>query len=220
MTKSRILAALAAIVLICGLAVPYVTAQQRSGVASGGQGRGPAVALLDISYIFKNHAHFKSRMADMKSDVERAKTQMQKEAETIRNLAERMSDYRPGTTDYKSIEEEVAKRQADVQVKMQLQRKEFLQAEAKIYHTVYREILQEVDYFATANNIDIVLRFNGEPVDVEQPDDVLRDINKSVVWFANGLDITQDVLDRLNSRSIQAPGGQMGRPAHGVPMQR
>ena len=45
------------------------------------------------------------------------------------------------------MEEEIARREADLSVKVQLQRKEFLMREAKIYNTIYQEIEQEVDYY-------------------------------------------------------------------------
>ncbi len=36
---------------------------------------------------------------------------------------------------------------------------------------------------AKQNGIDMVLRFNSEPVDVDKPDSVLQFINKPVVWY-------------------------------------
>jgi len=48
------------------------------------------------------------------------------------------------------------------------------------------------------------LRFNGDPPDPNNRDDVLREINKPVV-YQNGIDITPDVLADLNRSA--APGG-------------
>ncbi len=221
MTKSQLLTAVAGSFLVLALAVYNTPAQQPRAPVAAVQSGAPAAAMLDISYIFKNHARFKGMMSDMKADVGRAQEQLKKERDTIRNLVERLKDFRPGTPDYKALEEETAKRQADAQVQMQLQRKEFLQQEAKIYYTIYKEILQEVEYYATSNNISMVFRFNGDPVEIERPDDVLRDINKSVVYFSKGLDITPVVLERLNRRG-QGNQGNMTRRGthHGVPLNR
>jgi Skp family chaperone for outer membrane proteins len=183
---------------------------------------GPRLALLDVSRIFKSHVRFKGMMDDMKADVERAEAQVKSERETINKLAERLQEFRKGTPDYKQMEEELAKRQADLAVQVQLQKNDFLQREAKIYHNVYQEIWQVTDYFCKTNRIDMVLRFNGEAVDVDRPDSVLTYINKPVVWYDRGLDITDPILQELNKTAIN-PGAanRNGAPARpGVPFSK
>jgi len=170
-------------------------------------GATPNIALLDVSYIFKNHPRFKTMMDDMKADVDRAESDVNKERDALRKLAERLDSYRKGSPEYKSMEEEIARRQADMSVKVQLQRKEFLTREAKIYHNVYQEIAQEVDYYCANKGIDMVLRFNGDPVDVDKPDSVLSYINKPVVWYDKSRDITPIILDSLVKRSGVQPSG-------------
>ncbi len=62
--------------------------------------------------------------------------------------------------------------------------------------------MQEVDYFAASHGISMVFRFNGDPVDVEKPDEVLRYINKPIVWVPQGCNITQYVLERVNRAQL------------------
>jgi hypothetical protein len=57
-----------------------------------------------------------------------------------------------------------------------------------------------VNEYAKRNNIGMVMRFNGEPVDANQREQVMRDINKQVV-MQNNIDITPDVLQLLNRDS-------------------
>lgn len=219
MNKSLRWAALAAVMALSYLtSLVFAQAPTAQGMA------GPRLALLDVSRIFKNHQRFKGMMEDMKADVERAEAQVKTERETITKLAERLQEFRKGTPDYKQMEEELAKRQADLAVQVQLQKNEFLQREAKIYHSVYQEIWQATDYFCKQNKIDMVLRFNGEQVDVDRPDSVLTFINKPVVWYDRGLDITDPILQDLNRTAINPAQanrqgqGQGARP--GVPFQR
>ena len=177
---------------------------------------GPRLALIDISRIFKNHARFKGMMTDMKSDVSNAEKWVQTERGTIQKLGESLQQLNKGTPDYKAQEEALAKRQADLEVKIRLQRNEFLQREAKIYYAVYQEIWQATDYFARQHSIDMVLRFNGDEINPEQPDSVLTGINRPVVWYDRGLDITDAILAELNRTAINP--GQADR--RGMPAQR
>lgn len=174
---------------------------------------GPRMALLDVSKIFKNHQRFKGMMEDMKADVERAEAQVKTGRETIIKMAERLREFRKGTPDYKQMEETLAKRQAELAVQVQLQKTDFLQREAKIYHAVYQEIWQATDYFCKQNRIDMVLRFNGAQVDVESPESVLTHINKPVVWYDRGLDITDAILQDLNRTAINPNPSNATRPA-------
>jgi Skp family chaperone for outer membrane proteins len=75
---------------------------------------------------------------------------------------------------------------------------------------VYQEIQQEVDAFAQANGIAVVLKFKSEQADADKPDEVLTELNKPVIWYARNLDITAVILESLNRRALQTE-----RPSNG-----
>ena len=54
----------------------------RAGWPAAGSAGAPGfrVALLDVNYIFKNHARFKQMMEEMKGDVQRAEEQVKSES--------------------------------------------------------------------------------------------------------------------------------------------
>lgn len=210
MRKPFLLATLAASVALIALVGMYASAQMPARPPVRPAYSGSPVALVDISYIFKEHVRFKGKMTQMKADVDRAEAEVKEIRNNIVRLSERLRDYTPGTPDYKSIEEEITNRQATLAARVQLQKKEFLQREAKIYYDTYQEVFSEVDYFAKANGIAMVLRFNGDPVEKGIPQSVLQHINKPVVWYAQDRDITKVVLDRLNMRGPATSGTRVG----------
>jgi Skp family chaperone for outer membrane proteins len=180
---------------------------------------GPNVALLDVTYIFNNHARFKRMREEMKADVERAQQQVEKDKEELKKLAEKMQEFNKGTQNYQQLEEELAKRQADLQVRVQLQKNQFLQQEATMYHNVYQEILQATEYYCKQNSIDMVLKFNGDPVDVNRPESIQNELYKPVVWYQKSLDITPAILQELNRTAVDPRAAQPAqRP--GVPFNR
>jgi len=200
--QSRVWVALASGLFLTGLLAVDVSAQQ--GRPAAGTRVGGEIALIDISMIFKNLTRFKQHMADLQADMERAEQQMKKERDSLRALSERLSEYKAGSAEYKQIEEEVAKRTADMNVRFQLQKKEFMKTEARIWQTILQEIQQEVDAYAQANGIAAVLKFSSEQADPEKPEDVLRNLNNPVVWCAGGMDITPVILESLNRRALQS----------------
>jgi Skp family chaperone for outer membrane proteins len=194
---------------VSAVLVAGVSAQQRSGPATGTR-VGSEIALIDIGVIFKNHTRFKAHMADLQADMERAEQQMKKERDSLRGLSEQLGGYKAGSVEYKQLEEEITKRSADLNVRFQLQKKEFAKTEAKTYYMVYQEIQQEVDAFAQANGIAVVLKFKSEQADADKPDEVLTELNKPVIWYARNLDITAVILESLNRRALQTE-----RPSNG-----
>ncbi len=217
MTKTQFLAVLAAPVLAVGLTTSTALAQQ------GPPQQAPAgIALLDVSRVFKEHVRFKAEMNGIKAEAQTEEGKIKQRAEELQQRVEVLKTYTPGSPDYKRLEEELTKLRSDMQVDIQLQRKEFLQREAKVVHRVYREIQQEVEYFASRYGVAAVLQFSNENANSEQPEQVFRNIAKSVVWFAPHLDITNDIIGALNNNAV-APTNPQGtvpyRPARtqGVP---
>jgi Skp family chaperone for outer membrane proteins len=184
-----------------------VAGQPMSGQPAAGQpSPGQNIALLDVTYIFKNHAGFKAEMERMKADVQAAEGNIKAQRDKLAKVAEDMQNYRKGTPEYKAAEEQLANGQAKMSLDVQRQKKDFLQKEAAIYNSVYQEIFRVTDYYCKQNGIDLVIKFNGDPVDVDQPDSVLAYINKPVVWYQQRLDITLPVLTQLNGRAPVNPG--------------
>ena len=199
MKKSHRWAILAVAVVTLSYLILPALAQTQSPVRASS---GANIALVDITYIFKNHGRFKAQMEEMKTDVERAEAAVKQEREAITKLAEQLQEFRKGTVEYKQMEEQLAKRQADLSVQVTLTKNKFLQREAEVYYGVYQEITQVTDYYAKQHGIDMVLRFNGDQADVQQPQSVLSFINKPVVWYQSNLDITPAILQELNRSSV------------------
>ncbi len=182
--------------------------QQTSAQQPGGQA--PTVATVDIAYIFKNHLGFKAQIEQMKRDAEAAEDTLKKEQALLKQMVEKLKEFKPGTPDFKKLEEDITQRQANAQVSVSLQKKEFMERETKIHSTIYREIEDAVKYYADRTGIQLVLQFNGDPLDVNNRQSVAMNLNKLVV-YQRGIDITPIILESLN-RSRGAATGAPGVP--------
>jgi len=169
------------------------------------------VAVVDVGYIFKNHARFKAEMDRMKDQVMAAENGLKAEQERIKGLMDQLKGYNPGTPEYRKFEGEVAKAQGDFSVNAQLQKKDFMDREAKVYYGVYGEIERAVSQFARDHGIAIVHRFDGDPIDASDRNRILGSITKPMVYYDPQIDITPDVLKILNGASVAAQP-QAGQP--------
>jgi Skp family chaperone for outer membrane proteins len=225
--KSHLVAVAASLAVVTAL-VSTVVAQQPAGQAAYAR---PAqgIALLDLSRVLKEHPRFQQEMAALKGQVQTAETTMKQKRDELRSQAEVLKSYQPGSLDYKRLEEKITTDSAQLQADVQLSRKDFLEKEAKAYHAAYQEVQQIVNWLAGQYGYVAVLRYNGEQVDPNDPESILRDINKPVIWHNQGVDITELVLQQLNARAGTAarpaqPGipqpPQRGPASGGIPIQR
>jgi len=199
--------AAAAALSTIGFFSPAVHAQNPAGANASKHG----IAVVDISYIFKKHDRFRTTMDNMKKEMESIETELKSDREKIANNEKQRDTYNVGSPEYKQLDEEVARMMADFNLKMTRLRKDFLEREAKIYYQTYLEISDAVSYYAKRHDIGLVIRFNGEPVDPNRREEVLREINKPVV-FQNQVDITPDILALLNrsAQTATSPGAMPG----------
>jgi len=177
---------------------------------SSAWGQGMNVALLDVGYIFKNHAGFKSQMDAMKAEVQSFEQIMKQKQEQIQAASKQIATYKPGSPEYKKLEETTTKQLADLKVQMQLKRKEIMVNEAKIYMATYRQVTSAVQSFAKQKRIDLVLRYDREvsPTNTEaDPRETLKIINRPVI-FEDGLDISDTILRQIGgvARTGQVQG--------------
>jgi Skp family chaperone for outer membrane proteins len=176
------------------------------------------IAVVDISYIFKKHERFKATMDQMKAEMEKIEADLKADREKIAAQEQQRNQFNQSSAEFKKMDEDIARQMAEFNLKMGKLRKEFLEREAKVYYQTYLEVVDAVKYYAKRQGIGLVLRFNGEPVDPNRRDDVLREINKPVV-VQDQIDITPDVLALINrdqsggQPAAQPAGAQATRPA-------
>ena len=211
MKKTFLLALLGAIALSQLAAGDALAQQPRPGAPN-------TVAILDLTYIFKHHVRFKQMSEDMKRDVDAAESALKADRDSYQKLIQKLEDYKRGSPEYKQLEEEIAKRGSELNLRVNIQKKDFLEQESRIYYTVYQEILECVRRHSEQYGISLVLRFNGDPIDRNDPQEILKELNKSVIYYNQAIDITPVILD-MTARMAPNPGGmrQPTAPAQGIP---
>jgi Skp family chaperone for outer membrane proteins len=182
-----------------------------AGGAVGSQG----IALIDIGYIFKNHIKFKNAMDGLGKDIKVAEDTLNKEREVIQKMITRLKDYKPGTPDYKHLEEDVTQKQADFTVRAQIQKREFQEREAKVYLLTVQEINDTVKAYSDSQGLTLVMKFNGDPMDPNDRESIMRELNKPIMYYRPGIDITPVVLDQLNRGQAPLIGTKPAGPGTG-----
>lgn len=202
MKKSILSATLAALVL--SVAAPSFG----QAPAAPAQHMASPVAILDLPYLFRNHLRFKQMDEVLKQEIGNAEAQFMTEQKAMKELVTRLQELKAGTPEYKQLEEELAKRDADMQLRVNIMKKNFAEKKAKNYFEVYQEVMRYVTYHSQQAGIVLVLNFNGDPVDGTNPQSVIQGLNSTVLYKHPGVDITPVVLDLCNRQvNVGIPNG-------------
>lgn len=179
-------------------------------LASGEEGH--KVAVIDVAYIFKNHAAIKAEVAEVEAELKSFDTELTGKRQELQQSAAELKVLKPGSPDYATKEEEVASMESRLRLDMARKRKELSDAEAKIYYENYKRIADGVKFLANHYKINLVLRYNSEEMDLEQGESVIRGVMRSIVYHDESLDMTKGVMQYLD-QTMRVAGGDKGTAA-------
>lgn len=172
------------------------------------------VGLIDMAHVFKNYKKFETLREDLKLEIgvseEKAKTMQAELAE----LQGHLKKFMEGSKEYAKAEQEIVKKAAEFESFRRTASREFLKKESQIYLQVYNETSEAVKKYADYYKYTLVIRFNREELDTENPQNLLQGMNRQVVYHRGEDDITVSVLDYLNRRytPTAAPAAPAAKP--------
>ena len=181
------------------------------------QGRGPAVppqmAIIDLAYIFENHTRFKQMTDELRRDVEAAEAELKSNKNNLQKMVDSLEQWNRTSPEYRALEEDITKRNAELQVQVGMQKRNFYEQEAKIYYSTYKEVMDQVRYYAEKHNILLVMRFQGDPYNENDPQGLQKELNKAILYHNSMIDITPIILEAVNP---PRPNGRQPAPQVGV----
>jgi len=196
--KSYLPAALAALMLVVSFAAEPAAAQVP----------GQTVAIVDLTYIFQHHGRHKALMEELGRDLKAAEAAVKTKRDALHQMAQKLEEFRVGSPEFKNLEEDITRQQADLNAQISLQRKSFLEREATVLYDTYQSVLEHVRYYSETKGISLVMRFTGDPIDPNNPEEIVRGVNRPLVYFHPNIDITPIILDMANSTVPGRPAAQ------------
>jgi Skp family chaperone for outer membrane proteins len=181
-------------------ALAIVTLTALAPVAASAEDTGHRIAVVDVAYIFKTHPGIKAQVEKVENDLKAYDVHLQAKREELKQAAEQLKTFKVGSPEYAAQEERVASMESKLRLDMARKRKELADAEAKIYYENYQLIANGVKFLANHYNIDLVMRYNSEDMDLEKGDSVIRGVMKNVVYHDEALDMTKGVMQYLDRR--------------------
>ena len=177
---------------------------------------GTTVAVVDIAVVMENNTKFKSMLASIQSEITQFDATLEVARKQVTALVDELKGYNPGTTAYSQLEERIAKIQADVQVQMQIKRKNVLQQEAKVFHECYIGVQKTIATFCEHNGISLVLNYDSKAINPQSRESVLKGVNRDIV-YQRSLNITKYIVKAVNEGNVTAAPTNVSNPSTTVP---
>jgi len=205
----RIIVSASAIVILTGLwGLSSVARSENPGSTASAPGK---IGLIDMAHVFKNYDKFKSLREDLKAEIVQSDQKAKNMARQVQALQVEMKKFKEGAPNYLSREKKLVRLVSEFETFRKVEQRRFLRREAEIYKTVYLEVTDAVRKYAEYYKYALVIRFNSRGLEtVANPAEVIKSMNRQVVYHRNENNITKPVLDYLN-RSY-APSKKSPRP--------
>lgn len=181
-------------------AVAPVAAQAQAPAATAATTGGHRVAVVDVARIFKESPAIKSQVEAVENELKTYDATLAGKRDALKAEVEKLKVNNVGSPEYTAQEEKVAEMESKLRLEMARKRKELSDAEARIYFENYQSIAEAVKYLASYNKINLVLRYNSEEMDMAKGESVIRGVMKNIVYHEPSLDMTDLVMQYLNSR--------------------
>lgn len=188
-----------------------------SGFSAGSNASRYHIAVVDISFIFKNYPVFTQQIDKLKAEMEQADGTLRAQRDKLVAMEEQRNALKPGSQEFKTLDETLAHQKAEFSIQQGKVRRDFMEKEAQVYHYCYTQVSAKVKDYADKNQIGLVLRFTGEDnpgqtAATQDREQVMRMIMNPII-HQSSIDITPDVLMTLGVDVRKLPA----QPAGGVP---
>ncbi|MFN0197573.1 MAG: OmpH family outer membrane protein [Planctomycetaceae bacterium] len=158
------------------------------------------VGLIDMAEVFKEYTKFKDLRDQLKAQIEETDKLAKSKGEEIQGLQEQMKALKSGSPDFVNLESQLAKLTSEFETFRKVKQREFLREEAAMYHEIYKEVTDLVGLYAERFGYTLVLRFNKEDLNTDDPQQLIQGMNRQVVYSRENDDITDEVVKYLNKK--------------------
>ena len=195
------LATLAAAAVVAGLGQSPVQAQAQA------ETKPSKVGLIDMAEVFKDYWKFANLREDLKAEMVRMDASAKPKMQEMQRLRQQLGELAQGSPERSAVEEQLITISTELEALRKKAQVDVMRKESEIYKDVYLEIQQAVGRFAAYYKYDVIIRFNSTRLEeAANPQAILQQMNRQVVYHNPQDDITNTIVKYLNSEYKKAGG--------------
>jgi len=173
---------------------------------------GQRIAVVDVARIFKNHRRFNQELELLKKDAETFQAMIRSEQEKLQTRVDAARAEDPSSATFRAAESELTTAMGALQVSQRQKGRDLAEKEARLYFNTYLEVSNAIASYADNSGINLVLKFNSEPIDPQNPKSILEGVNREVMLQVNR-DITDLIIAQVNAGQAAPATATRPQPA-------
>jgi len=211
MTKRTTLVIAAAAALTLAGSGWWAALAQDTGGTAPAPAEPTAVATVDVVQVLQQlneMAAIQAEVEKMQADAKAYRDKVEQEVNALRPDLER---FKPGSENWEASKAKIDRKLVEVQVELELRSRQAVEYQTRARAGVYRKLCEASGAIAKGAGYDIVIFAEPLP-DFQgvQPQQLLGVIQqRKVLWSDPGIDITPQVILRMNN-AFKAAGGNAG----------
>lgn len=196
MTRLRTYVLLTAACVAVGLVFLGHLRAQTAGPTTGPEVR---VAVCDMQEVFNEYARAKDLAAQLRDKRQALAAEDDQRGQAIDALQVELGGLKPGSAEYEARRAEADRLRIDRATAMQFAELSLRREHCQLTIEMYGEISKVLADVAREKGFNLVLYRDGNLVETDQPLELMAQIaNRKLLYSDDSLDITADVLARLN----------------------
>ena len=198
--KRKRMIVLAVVVAASGLLLLNQTLAQPKAQPASAPAQEALVAVCDVTTILGKYRRMKDSDTEFKKRDEEIKAWNLKEIRALQTEQKKLNEIKEGTEDFRKQLKALREREIQVKARSAVER-DALQLDSFLrMRAIYREVEKMIGLVARERNHQIVLHRGPGPMTAQSLKELLTLVQKpNIVYHADHADVTQIVLDRLNS---------------------
>ena len=170
------------------------------------------VVVVDVARVFKNHRRFNQDLELLRQDAQTYQAMLRTSQEQLQQRVDLARAQDPNSAEFRQAESDLTQELAAMQVNQRQKGRELAEKEAKLYFDVYMEVSRAIAAYADNNAVNLVLRYNSDPIDPADPKSILEGVNREVM-FQQNRDITDQIIATVNAgQAVESTANRTGPP--------
>jgi Skp family chaperone for outer membrane proteins len=182
-TRANLLAS-----LLLGLLAAPISAQDKNF----------PIAVVNLDKVFNGYKKHAARLQPIREGAKELDESVQIRQVEMETAANQLRKAMPGSPEQLRLQQQLIKLQNDLRIYLETERQKLQKSEVSALIATQKDVDEQIKITSKERGFKLVLR-QYPPPEVNQPlQEVVKNLNRDVVYYEDALDITDEVLEALN----------------------
>lgn len=166
--------------------------------AVGAQDKSFPIAVVNLDKVFNGYKKHAERLQPIREGAKELDEAVQIRQVEMETTANQLRKAMPGSPDQLRLQQQLIKLQNDLRIFLETERQKLQKREVSALIATQKDVDDQIKKTSKERGFKLVLRRYPLPEENQPLQEVVKNLNRDVVYHEEGLDITDEVLSALN----------------------